>query len=410
MKTITCLISFCLSVLAMHAQQSFNISFVHDGKTVHGTFKVPAGNKRFKTLILAPGSGPNDRYGTLPMVGANTACLYPGLLNDTIRAYDELSDALQDAGYAVLIYDKLEYTYPGSMGTITFHKLWLPVESAIDYVKTRSDVDTGNIILLGHSEGSSLIPYIAKGRKDIRALISIAGSRTPFDSTLARQLVYIAQTCGGDVQTAQYQADQILAYFNLIRTNTWNSSTPPLFGVPASAWREYVLATDPVADHYDVCGLPALFLGLEKDINVPPSELDRFKAEVSVTDDFWKLPSLIHYMTTADDPHISKTVPDTIIHWLRSNGFHASMKDVKAIERSVSVKPNPFGSSLTVSVGEPYNRNCSMRLLDMTGRVIPGITGIKSPQSFDTGFLDRGVYILQIQTEGYTICKKLVKH
>jgi hypothetical protein len=79
----------------------------------------------------------------------------------TLRPYKQLSEALVDSGFAVLRYDKLEYTYtPAQLGTITFHKLWLPVESAINYVKTRTDVDTNCITLLGHSEGSLLIPIL----------------------------------------------------------------------------------------------------------------------------------------------------------------------------------------------------------------------------------------------------------
>src|SRR5204863_8574539 len=126
----------------------------------------------------------------------------------------------------------------------------------------RADVDTNNIILIGHSEGSSLIPFIARGRSDIKALISIAGARTPFDSLLAYQLVNIAQSCGGSVAQAQAQANQVLSYFNIISSNTWNGSTPALFGVPASAWYDYVRATDSVAANYNIDNLPTLFTGM----------------------------------------------------------------------------------------------------------------------------------------------------
>jgi dienelactone hydrolase len=400
---------FFLFAFMLSAQQSHNITFTHDGKTVNGTFKVPAGNKRFKTLILVPGSGANDRYGTLPMVGANVACLYPGLLNDTLRTYLQLADALQSEGYAVLIYDKLEYTYGASLGTITFHKLWLPVESAVRYVKTRPDVDTNNIILIGHSEGSSLIPYMAKGRKDIKALISIAGPRTPFDSLLAYQLVNIAQTCGGDVATAQLQSQQILAYFDMVRKNTFDGSTPALFGVPPAVWRDYVLATDPVADFYDSCKLPTLFLGFEKDINVPPAELKRFKSEVSVADDFWEIPSLIHYMTTNYNPQLNRAVPDTIIHWLRSNGFHSSIRSDDNLKKSISIQPNPINSSFRVSVNYAFQGDCSMTVRDLTGRIIATSIAPESDQSFDMSDAEAGVYILEILTEGRMTSFKLIK-
>src|SRR5690606_29101624 len=105
-----------------------------------------------------PGTGANDRNGTIPMQGGNIACLYPGLVGQTLTPYKDLSEALSDSGYAVLTYDKVEYTYPNP-SPITFRKLWLPVESAIQYLKTRADIAPG-VILMGHSEGGTLIPYL----------------------------------------------------------------------------------------------------------------------------------------------------------------------------------------------------------------------------------------------------------
>src|SRR6478752_8335062 len=160
---VTLLVGFLLILRLGYSQQTYNVNFTHDGKIVNGTFTKPNGPGVFPTIIINPGSGANDRNGTIQMAGANVSCLYPALLNTTLRPYQDLSNALVAAGYAVLRYDKLEYTYSAaSLGAITFHKLWLPVESAINYVKTRPDVDVNKIVLIGHSEGSSLIPYIAK--------------------------------------------------------------------------------------------------------------------------------------------------------------------------------------------------------------------------------------------------------
>src|SRR5690606_3297369 len=259
----------------------------------------------------------NDKDGTLQMAGGNIPCLYPNLLNTTIQPYKELGDALVDSGFAVLRYDKLEYTYqsqPNVLNPISFYRLWLPVMSAIDYVKTRADIDTHQIILLGHSEGSTLIPHIAKNRADVKALISVGGPRQPLDSLLAYQLVYFAQTCGGDVTGAQAQAAQVLSYFQDVRTGNFNSSTPPLFGVQAAVWQDYMKMADAVAVNYNTAALPTLFIGLGQDINVPPSELTRLQNEVTITNDFWSIPGLIHYMTPENDPHVSEALTDTIVY------------------------------------------------------------------------------------------------
>lgn len=401
-----------LCSLPARPQQSYNITFTHADKTVYGTFSVPAGNGPFPTIILNPGSGANDRDGTLQLIGGNVACLYPGLLNETLKTYKELGEALVDSGYAVLRYDKLEYTYPTTLGVITFHKLWLPVESAIDYVKTRADVDTANIILMGHSEGSALIPFIAKSRNDIKALISLAGARTPFDSLLAYQLVYIAQTCGGNVPQTQLQANQILAYFNLIRKNQWNAGTPALFGVPASAWYDYVQATDPVADNYNSCNLPTLFIGLGLDINVPPAELIRFQNEVNITQDFWSLPGLIHYMTPANDPHISEALTDTIIYWLRKNVLTTGARPDILNEPFFKVSPNPFISDFNIILEKERVKNLEIILQDVSGKTIhrehyeqvSGKIRINLP-----GDCSPGIYWLQVNADGESAVQKMIK-
>lgn len=353
MKSISVLVIFVgFLLVSVQAQISEEVTFTHQDKTVFATFSRPEGPGAFPTIILAPGSGPNDRDGTLFMTGANVACLYPNLLNETLYPYRELAAVLVDSGYAVLRYDKLEYTYPTSLGAITFEKLWLPVNSAVDYIKTRSDVDSTQIILIGHSEGGSLIPYVAAHRHDIRALISIAGPRTPFDSILAYQLVNIAETCNGNVPLAQAQANQILAYYQIIRTNNWNQTTPDLFGVPAETWYKYLQVTDSVAHFYNQANLPTLFLGLGLDINVPPAELDRFKMEVTSTEDFWLVENLNHYLTPMDDPKVSVALTDTIVYWLRLlETVSTSFRD-QTSSLDIQVHPNPTASIFQVKTNQ----------------------------------------------------------
>jgi dienelactone hydrolase len=413
MKKLVLLVCLLLLINESKAQQSYNISFQHDGKTVHATFATPAGNGPFATIIITPGSGPNDRDGTIPMLGANVVCLYPGLLNDTLRPYKELSDALVDSGYAVLRYDKLEYSYPTTLGTITFHKLWLPVESAINYVKTRNDVDTNQIILIGHSEGSSLIPYIAKGRNDIKALISIAGARTPFDSILAYQLINIAQTCGGDVPTAQAQAAQILSYYTTLRTNTWNGSTPPLFGVPASVWYDYVRATDSVAINYNIDNLPTLFLGMGLDINVPPAELVRFQNEVTITNDFWSVPGLIHYMTPNNVPHVSEALTDTVVYWLRQHHITTAVQGTRLETAPISISPNPFTNSVFINLEKKHAGYVAIRVWNALGAPVyvkqEMKTAGKSFMQLDLKEVPAGIYFVELTFDGATATKRIVK-
>lgn len=332
----------------LFSQTETNVIFQHAGKIVHGTFSTPASEGPYPTVIIMPGSGPNDRNGTSLLSGPVVECLYPDLNGETITPYKDLAEGLVEVGFAVLRYDKLEFTYtPATLGTITFNKLWLPVESAIAYLKTRDDVNTSKITLLGHSEGSSIIPYIARRNPDICSMISVAGPRTPFDSIFAYQQVHFSQLCGLDTTAAQTLAEQILQYFDAIRSG--NVSGPPVFGVPAAVWGDYLEVIDSVSINYNLANVPTLFVGLELDYNVPLSELERFRNEVTISDDFWEIPGLIHYMNPLTDPHVSDVVIDTIVHWLKEQCFTSGLESYSLEDRGFQIYPTLTTDQLTVN-------------------------------------------------------------
>jgi len=410
-----------LSAIFANAQQSYNITFTHDSITVFGTFTVPSAAGRFPTIIIDPGSGDIDRDGTIQFFDGNSACIYPGLYGKTIKMYKELADAFVDSGYAVLRYDKLEYTYaPGNLGALTFHKLWLPVESAIDYVKTRTDVDTNNIILIGHSEGSTMIPYIAKNRNDVKALISLAGARTPFDSLVAwqyNQLYQLLEPCGATFSDSLYLANlarQTLDYFHVIRTN-WNQNTPDYAGVPAASWYDYIVANDEVADNYNQVNLPTLFIGLGLDLNVPPSELVRFQQDVTITDDFWSLAGLVHYCCTPDVAHVSEEVPHTIVYWLRQHNIQTSVKPISCFnENWLNVSPNPFSSSISIKTEQVITGKSSMAIYDVYGKRILmkelHVSKNEYTETIDLSYLPDGIYFLEASSGNYRTLEKIVKN
>lgn len=409
------IITCCMLVtVAVQAQVSYEVQLSHDGKIVYGTFSAPSNSGQYPVVIITPGSGPQDRNGTFTFSDSTTQCLYPGLYNETIQPYKHLAEALVDSGFAVLIYDKLEFTYTlGQLGTITFHKLWLPVESAIDYIKTRTDVDTNCISLIGHSEGSSLIPYIALGRSDIKSLISIAGNRTPFDSILAYQIVNIARICDDDTIAAQFSADQVLEYFNAVRVSH-GIGLPPAFGVPARVWYDYFVATEAVSENYNLNDLPTLFIGFGLDINVPLTELERFQNEVTITEDFWSLPDIVHYMTPADDPNVSMVLTDTIVHWLKQQCIPTATHDVYKSDIDMEVFPNPFVNELHISFLEKPSAEVRYTITSITGAVMMVKTVDQNHDDFthvlNLESVASGVYLLEVDVDGKRVQRLVVKN
>ncbi len=395
------LLVFVLWVHGVFAKTTVPVSFQHEGLTLSGRLQIPDGNGRYPVIVIHPGSGSNDKNGTAPMTGANVACLYPGLLNDTLRPYLELSEALSDSGYAVFTYDKVEYTYANPL-PLTFAKLWLPVKSAVAYLKTRNDIDTSQIVLLGHSEGSSIIPYIARSESGIKALISLAGPRRPIDTILAYQLVYIAQTCNGDVPTAQLYGDQILQYCGNIRSGNYTSSTPPLMGVPPDVWKKYLGVVDSVSINYNLAGKKTLFIGLGDDFNVPvTTEIPRFQHEITTPADFYIIPGLNHFITTPTDPSVSETLTDTIVHWLRDKIAPVSVK-LLLDKHQVSVSVH----NKTVDVSAEGATLRSVTIYDLKGSRLFTQQCNASRCSVALGHISSGVYIIEVVTPAGKLARK----
>ncbi len=380
----------CLFVVLAFAQVSENIDFTHEGYTIHGTLTKPKANGVFPLIVICPGSGANDRDGTLPMYGASIDCMYPNLVGDTLRTYKDLANGLTAKGYAVIRYDKIEYTYT-NLGAITFKKLWLPFASAVDYAKTRNDIDVANIVLIGHSEGGMLIPYVARQRTDIKALINLAGARTPFDSLLAYQYREFPRKCGQDTTQTDGIAAQVLSYFAAIRSGNWNSATPAFAGVSAAVWAQYTKIGDSVLINYNLNAKPTLFIGLEKDNNVPvATEYERFKKEVKTPATFMKLPGLIHYMCSLNSPEASQSLIDTIAYWLQSKNI-TGIDPVLYDHQNIAVMYDLH--AVTIRTEDDVLE--SAVVTDLTGRKIAVINGpeiILNKESFATG-----IYIITVK-------------
>lgn len=63
----------------------------------------------------------------------------------------------------------------GDHSTATSLDFALDALSAIEYLKTRDDVDTLKIGLIGHSEGGIIAPLVANRSKDVAFIVSLAG-------------------------------------------------------------------------------------------------------------------------------------------------------------------------------------------------------------------------------------------
>lgn len=373
-----------------------NISFNHGSCTFSAVLTKPSGSGPFQAIVIIPGSGQNDKDGTLTLSGGNSKCLYPNLEDSTLTPYKDLAFNLSDSGFAVLRYDELTISCPGFSGALSYDQLWLPANSALDYLKTRSDVDTTQFIIIGHSEGSTIMPYIASKRNDIKAMISIGGARTPFDSILEKQLIDFTKICNGDTNAAQAQAQQIRNYFDLVRGSNYTSSTPAFGGVKPATWEKYLHVNDSVAVLYQNNNIASLFIGMGMDLNVPLSELNRFRNELSGS--FYTIPNLLHYMVPYNKTQVSRKLTDTIVYWLKNERFTFSTDEIE-INNNLSVYPNPFTDKMSLNLKTESNLNVVLVLLSIQGELLweerLTVNDLKAPLNLPYQKMSDGIYFLK---------------
>ncbi len=134
------------------------------GVTLAGTFTRPEGSEKYPVVILVSGSGRHDRDGSIP----------------THKPFLVLSDYLMRKGIDVLRYDDRGFgASTGDFSKATTADFAQDVLSAVDYLKTRKDIDAKHIGLIGHSEGGIVAPLAANQTSDISFIVTLAATGIP---------------------------------------------------------------------------------------------------------------------------------------------------------------------------------------------------------------------------------------
>lgn len=274
------------------------VSYRNEGAdvTLAGTLTIPEGDGPFPTVVLITGSGPQDRDESL--MGH--------------KPFLVLADALTRRGIAVLRSDDRGIGgSTGSMTKATTHDFADDVLSAVEFLKTRSEVDQHRIGLIGHSEGGLIAPFVAVQSPDVAYIVLLAGTGVPGSEIVLKQSELIARAVGVAEKAIQLQVDSLRevvavladepdddaaaakmrpAIARMLAEATTGEKadssakdapsqdvTASLAGVEASVkqltspWFRTFLALDP-RPTLALVTCPVLALNGEKDLQVPPSQ------------------------------------------------------------------------------------------------------------------------------------------
>jgi len=295
------------------------------GITLAGTLSWPKEGKNFPIAILVTGSGRQNRNEEV--VGH--------------RPFLVLSDYLTRNGIAVLRYDDRGVAESGGdYATATLYDFSTDAAATVKYVKTRREIDTKKIGIIGHSVGGTIAFMLAGAdNSDLAYIVSMAGMAIPGDTLLRMQRYLIANASGvSDEDIAKnealvvriyniidnYSEDYILQNIATIADEILPDSLKGNKEAGVAVEQEIKLMMSPefisIRD-YNPTGVlakikcPVLALNGEKDLQVPAdANLNRIKALVKSPVTIKKYPNLNHLLQhcTTGLPVEYGTIEETI--------------------------------------------------------------------------------------------------
>lgn len=271
-----------------YAYYSEDVSFENAEANINlsGTLTLPKKRGKYPVVVLISGSGPQDRdaqvFGHKPFL--------------------VLADHLTRQGIGVLRFDdRGTGKSTGDFGSATSYDFATDVEAAVAYLKTRKEVEKGQIGLVGHSEGGLIAPIVASRNKDVAYVALLAGPGLPGDELLLKQQELIAAASGASDQDILETHELSNKMFEMIHeiedvellkkklTDLLNKNldAQPDFEAPngmsrdqyvamqvaqiSSPWMRNFITYDP-ADMLAATKCPVLAINGEKDLQVPAQE------------------------------------------------------------------------------------------------------------------------------------------
>jgi hypothetical protein len=156
---------------------SEEISFQNGEVKLAGALTIPQNGKpRHPAAVLISGSGGQDRDGN------------PGVSS----LYRLIAERLSANGVAVLRHDD-RGVGKSSMPTkaTTYQALISDTRAAVEYLRSRKEIDPARIMLVGHSEGGYTARIIAAEDERIAGIALLAGaSMTTLEQTVKEQALY----------------------------------------------------------------------------------------------------------------------------------------------------------------------------------------------------------------------------
>ena len=169
--------------------------------TLSGTLTLPKGDGKYPAVVLVTGSGPQDRdealFGHKPFL--------------------VIADYLTKNGIAVLRYDDRGFgKSTGKFSSALTTDFVTDALSAVEYLKTRKEINPNKIGIIGHSEGGMIAPLAASNSDDVKFIVMLAGPGMVGKDLIPLQMKLLAKAAGSSEQEADQQMKLSQETFDII--------------------------------------------------------------------------------------------------------------------------------------------------------------------------------------------------
>lgn len=190
------------------------------------TITIPNGKGPFPAALLVTGSGAQNRDEEL----ANH------------KVFAVLADALTKNGMVVLrVDDRGVGKSTGVFADATSEDFAKDVNTSLDYLLSRPEVDKKKTGLIGHSEGGMIVPMVASKRNDIDFAILLAAPGIKIDSLMAEQNAAILRSVG--ISQASINA-YIPLYKKLMKEIIYAKDTTEAYRKVGELFRQWIPSID----------------------------------------------------------------------------------------------------------------------------------------------------------------------
>lgn len=215
-----------------------------------GTLTYPKEGNNFPAAVLISGSGPQNRDEEL--LGH--------------KPFLVLSDHLTRNGYAVLRFDDRGVAESeGDFKTATSEDFARDVLSAVEYLKSRKEINHSKIGLIGHSEGGIIAPMAAVQNDEIAFIVLLAGTGLPGEDILYLQSRLIAEAAGTPEEDINERLEFSSVIYEAVKTS--GDFVVAEKRIKEHFWHEYMEMTD---EEKQKIGDPEIFLDMQLRVALSP--------------------------------------------------------------------------------------------------------------------------------------------